>query len=92
MVIAPCVRASYVVIDSERCKGCRLCVHTCPKGVLGLDSHLNEKGYLAATVIEKKSQECTGCTTCALMCPDAAITVYRHEQVPGEPESLTCTV
>lgn len=81
MVTAQCVRSSYVVIDSHKCKGCRLCIHVCPKGVLGLAAHINEKGYIPAAVSEDKAAECTGCTACALMCPDASIAVYRHEPV-----------
>ncbi len=81
MVVAPLVRANYIVIDTERCKGCGLCIHTCPRNVIGLASHMNQAGYFPAEVIPEKSPECTGCTACAMMCPDAAISVYRREKV-----------
>lgn len=81
MVVTEYVKSSYIVIDAEKCKGCRLCIHTCPKGVIGLASHINEKGYIPAAVIEDKAHECTGCTACAMMCPDAVISVYRHAKV-----------
>jgi len=83
MVVAQRLRSSYVVINSERCKGCRLCIHACPKGILALAPHINEKGYLPATILAGKADECTGCAVCAMMCPDAAITVYRHEEAPS---------
>lgn len=73
--------SSYIVIDAERCKGCHLCVHACPKGIIAPASHTNQKGYILAEVIAAKAQECTGCTACALICPDAAISVYRHSRV-----------
>ena len=83
MVVAQRVRTSYIVVDSGKCKGCRLCVHACPKSILTPASHMNEKGYLPAIVASEKAEACTGCAVCALMCPDAAITVYRHDEVPS---------
>ena len=35
-----------VEIDTVWCKGCELCVHFCPKGVLQLGEVRNAKGYL----------------------------------------------
>ena len=35
-----------LIFDEARCKGCGLCVHACPKGVLALKKDiLNDKGY-----------------------------------------------
>lgn len=70
-------RSSFVVIDTERCKGCHLCVAFCPKEVLRAASHINRMGYTPAEVDEKKANECTGCGICAMMCPDIAISVHR---------------
>jgi len=72
---------AYITIDSERCKGCGLCIFFCPQKVIGQAERFNQKGYTPATVIEEKAGECTGCTACALMCPDIAIGVYRHAKV-----------
>lgn len=61
-------------IDPAVCKGCGLCVQTCPKKVIALDrSVLNSKGYYPARVADIGG--CIGCAMCALMCPDCAITV-----------------
>ena len=84
MVVAQRISSAYIIIDAERCKGCRLCISVCPKEIIGLASHINEKGYLPAVVLEEKAPECTGCTVCAMMCPDTAISVYRHSSVPIE--------
>ncbi|MBR3302687.1 MAG: 4Fe-4S binding protein [Bacteroidales bacterium] len=66
------------VIDTERCKGCRLCVVACPLNVLALAKSVNRKGYnYAETVL---ADTCTGCTSCAVVCPDGCITVYRKKE------------
>ena len=84
MVVAQRISSAYIIIDAERCKGCCLCISVCPKEIIGLASHINEKGYLPAVVLEEKAHDCTGCTACAMMCPDTAISVYRHSRVPIE--------
>lgn len=64
-------------IISDRCKACGLCVHFCPKGILGFDEHtINSLGYHPVTILNH--EECTGCGTCALMCPDVVIEVERE--------------
>ncbi len=63
-----------IVIDIERCKGCEVCVPTCPNEVITLAKSVNSKGY---HYLEMVNDECTGCTNCAVVCPDAVITVYR---------------
>ncbi|RLE30969.1 tungsten formylmethanofuran dehydrogenase [Candidatus Acetothermia bacterium] len=64
-----------VVIDRERCKGCGLCIESCPFDVLGFSDEYNSSGYNVATVLHP--EKCTGCAICAQMCPDVAIEVYR---------------
>ena len=65
-----------VVVDTERCKGCNLCVVACPLNVLALASkEVNKRGYtFVQTVLE---DTCIGCASCALMCPDCVIEVER---------------
>ncbi len=64
-----------VVVDTEKCKGCDLCVVACPTTVLALSSEANSKGYNFSHMAN--SAECVGCSACANVCPDACITVYR---------------
>lgn len=64
-----------VIVDTERCKGCNLCVVACPQDVLMLHKEANVKGYNYSYM--ENPDDCTGCSTCALVCPDACITVYR---------------
>ena len=64
-----------LVIAEERCKGCEICVGTCPKSVLALDqSRVNNLGYHPVTLIDPS--HCTSCAFCARVCPDAVFTVW----------------
>lgn len=64
-----------VKIDSEKCKGCGICISVCPKKVLGFDKDtINGKGYSPAAQL---LQGCIGCAACAKMCPDTVIIVER---------------
>ena len=65
-----------IVIDTERCKGCGLCVVACPKEIIVISGKSNKNGYFPA---QKDNDGCTACAMCALMCPDAVIEVYRDE-------------
>lgn len=71
-----------IEIDTERCKGCSLCVPVCPPGVIRMADWFNLKGYHPAQLVDPEGK-CTGCLLCAVMCPEAAITVYRVDR-PGE--------
>lgn len=76
--------SAYVIIQSERCKGCLLCMPVCPKGIIGPASYINIGGYTPVEVIAEKAAECTGCTACAIMCPDTVISVYRRNSVTSQ--------
>jgi 2-oxoglutarate ferredoxin oxidoreductase subunit delta len=67
-----------IVVDTERCKGCALCVGVCPQRVLALSEEVNAAGYHPARLLDTVG--CTGCAVCALICPDAALTVYRQKK------------
>lgn len=66
-----------VVVDTDRCKGCALCVSACPQGVIVLANRVNVHGY--PYVEPAQIGKCIGCTSCAIVCPDACITVYRQK-------------
>jgi 2-oxoglutarate ferredoxin oxidoreductase subunit delta len=74
--------AGKIIIDTERCKGCTLCVTVCPHNVITLSEKPNSKGYFPA---QATGSNCTACTNCAVVCPDCAIEVYRGDTT-GKPD------
>ncbi len=67
-----------VVVNEERCKGCNLCVVSCPCDVLELQPrNVNQKGY--HYVYMKDPDACIGCANCGYVCPDACLTVYKKK-------------
>ena len=68
-----------VRIDSDFCKGCELCRINCPKEIIAMSTHINEKGYCPAEV--NNQELCIGCKACALLCPDGAISIYKEDAV-----------
>jgi 2-oxoglutarate ferredoxin oxidoreductase subunit delta len=65
-----------VLIQSERCKGCQLCIQACPQGVLHLSNLYNKRGY-RTVLLDETQKQCTGCAVCAVICPETVFTVYR---------------
>ena len=66
-----------IVVDTEKCKGCVICVGACPTEVIAMSNEVNAKGYSYAYM--KNPDACTGCSNCAIVCPDGVITVYRQK-------------
>ena len=74
------VRGS-VEFDIETCKGCELCIESCPQGSIAMAKDINKRGYHYAVLVQ---DNCTGCVNCALVCPDAVITVYRTKKTSAK--------
>lgn len=67
-----------ITFNKEECKGCAICIVSCPKKLLAFDaSYINKNGI--HPVMIKNNDDCVGCENCALMCPDAIITIEKLE-------------
>lgn len=70
-----------VFIRVEECKGCGLCVESCPPGCLLLAPALSAYGVHPA---QYTGSGCTGCGICFYCCPEpGAITVYVLKKLAG---------
>jgi len=76
-----------VIIDTEVCKGCELCIDACPPDVLSMSTETNLKGYPFPVL----TAGCTSCRACAQICPDYVFEVYRFEE-PAELEEVRSSV
>jgi len=70
--------AGKIIIDTERCKGCGLCVTACPKDCIAISEKSNKNGYFPA---ETNNSSCTGCAMCAVICPETIIEVQRDDNI-----------
>ena len=70
-------KTAKVIIDKERCKGCKLCITVCPVDILKMSEDTNSHGYNPVMVINQ--DKCISCGSCAQMCPDLAISVYKEK-------------
>lgn len=65
-----------ITINSEECKGCGLCLESCPPKCIEFAPQLSHRGVHPARYTGK---DCTGCGICFYCCPEpGAITVYRR--------------
>lgn len=69
-------KKAFIEIDSERCKGCGLCIQACPQKIIEFSAEFNTKGYHPATPNDP-NEKCPGCGFCYNNCPDTCIKVYR---------------
>lgn len=74
--------ANWIEVDKNRCKGCGLCVDSCPKKIIRLSVSINQKGYHYAEQFDPA--KCIACKMCAQTCPDVAIYVFKTAKAPVE--------
>jgi 2-oxoglutarate ferredoxin oxidoreductase subunit delta len=77
-------KQAKIVIDEHFCKGCGLCVSTCPQHIIVLaKDHVSAQGYYPAEAVDPDGK-CTGCALCARVCPDVAIEVFKAKKGGGQ--------
>jgi 2-oxoglutarate ferredoxin oxidoreductase subunit delta len=64
-------RRKYLEVNTEWCKGCRICVAFCPQNVLELND--------ADRVVVARPDDCNYCGDCEIRCPDFAIVVVTEK-------------
>jgi 2-oxoglutarate ferredoxin oxidoreductase subunit delta len=66
-----------LVIDTEACKGCELCIDACPPHVLVMTETIsNTRGYRYPELLPG----CIACQACTAICPDFVFQVYRYAE------------
>lgn len=61
-----------VLVRTERCKECGLCVTNCPKKAIKFQEEINKQGYRPVSV---DNELCIGCGICYITCPDGVYEV-----------------
>ncbi len=64
-----------MTVDPFYCKGCGLCIATCPKKIIAFTKDINHMGYNYAECVDQA--QCIACKMCYQVCPDAAITIEK---------------
>ncbi|MFN8672129.1 MAG: ferredoxin family protein [Candidatus Sericytochromatia bacterium] len=64
--------AKYVSVNAEKCKGCWLCVDSCPSNLFRVSSNKNNKGYNVIEMVDQKFCSGNDCLKCIDICPDNA--------------------
>jgi len=70
-------KRNYVDVDHTVCKGCGVCVDSCPKKCLLIGTEINSIGY---RYVKFDSDKCTACGMCFYTCPEpGTLTVIKEE-------------
>jgi 2-oxoglutarate ferredoxin oxidoreductase subunit delta len=73
-----------VYLIPDRCKGCNLCIHFCPKQILAESLETNPKGYHYPAIVPDKENDCVNCEFCTMVCPEFAIYTLEVEVLAGD--------
>lgn len=65
------------VIFTEKCKGCELCIYSCPKDILRMSEDTNIRGVNYSVCIDES--KCIACKMCAVTCPDNVIEIIKFK-------------
>ena len=71
-----------LVLQTNRCKGCDLCINVCPNKALEKSKTLNKSVQYPPAAVE--GGKCTYCRLCEYTCPDFSIYVAKLSEVTTE--------
>jgi 2-oxoglutarate ferredoxin oxidoreductase subunit delta len=67
-----------IFISPKYCKGCLICVVSCPKKVMKATSDITARGYTLPEPVHP--EKCNACGICEIVCPDFAIAVLKEDK------------
>lgn len=67
-----------IIVDSNLCKGCDICIVTCSKDVFAKSEKVNKKNVYVPYAANEDA--CTKCRLCEISCPDQAIYVSKEDK------------
>lgn len=71
-----------IMINKEKCVGCRRCLDVCPGSLIKFDFE-GEKAFM------KYPNDCWGCCSCIKECPKDAICLYLGADIGGNGSKMT---
>ena len=76
---APVSKKKYeIIINSEQCDGCKICLLFCPKELMEIDeNNFNSRMIHYAKIT--RPEDCVGCKQCERLCPTASLFVKEVE-------------
>ncbi|MCK5219957.1 MAG: 4Fe-4S dicluster domain-containing protein [Candidatus Aminicenantes bacterium] len=78
----PSKKENIIELVSQYCKGCGLCVDSCPTGTLLLEDNIHSK--FGISVMVDAPEYCIGCKMCERRCPDFAIFINHETDKEGK--------
>lgn len=73
-----------IVINKDKCTGCRKCLNVCPGSLINFNS--DKKSYI------KYPRDCWGCSSCLKECKFGAISFYLGADIGGMGSKLIASL
>lgn len=63
----------FVTVESEKCKGCWLCIEHCPSDLFRVSNEKNQRGFNVVQMVDVNFCMGNECLACIETCPDSAL-------------------